>query len=364
MHHPPPHRVEQASSVSAASSTRPGLAVVVVLLVSFASGVVVRTVQAGLGQGLVTEHLVGYVSHGFVRRGLLGTIVGPFLDERADVVASMLLVGSCGVALLALLLRRLVRRLDDPGQRWTVAAVAGSVGVQLGWDLGRPDVLVLVVLVALWLVVDGRRSPVLATVLLVAGGLAHEMTLLWGTSLLVAAALGGRVDWRWLGVPMIGAGSVGLAVVMAGSYTGTPAAFIAAMPVIPPALPSEFVPRAAPWTSGPMAGVESVQAWARIVSVVDVAVLPAVLVTCFVLLRRALGPAVASTAVAPAVVLATVGIDHPRWAFLLAVTTVLHLALHRRLPSLGESEAWATAGVLMVLGAWGNLAVLPYWFHG
>lgn len=322
-------------------------------------GVAARLARYG-GFDLITEHLVGYPSHGVVRRGLLGTLTGPWIASRTDVLVSMAVLTLVGGTVLCVLLVRLASRLDDE-QAWFVLPATATVFVQLGWDLGRVDVLVLVVLVGLWLAVERGASPATTTALLCVGGLVHEMTLLWGGALLVGAAAAGRVDLRDLLPPAVGASVLGVLLLVLGDFPGSPAEFAAAMPHRPSGGVDDAVARSAAWTGDLTSGMASIRPWAAAVGPLHVAVLPITALVCARALHRAIGPVPAVASVAAAALLALVGIDHLRWAFLLAVVTILQLAHARALPAMTTRTAFAGVAALAVVGAWGHTTAFPHW---
>lgn len=352
--------MSQRPLASRASSAPSPAELVAIALGCSAIGLGVRLSRFGIGP-LVTEHLVGYSTHGFVRRGLVGTLAGPWLETHADIVVSMVTLSLLGGATLCLLLIRLCDRLHDPAQAWFVVAATATIYSQLGWDYGRVDVLVLTMLTALWIAVDRGTRPHLLAAILVAGGLAHEMALLWGGALLTGAAVAGKTAWRELRLPAITAFGLGAALLLTGGYEGSPSAFVAAMPVEPPAGSGGGVGRAAPWTAGTATGFASVREWASAAGPVDLGILPVVTVVSVAALRRSLGLTVAVVTVSPAVLLALVGVDHSRWAFLLAFVTMLQLAHVHAVPRLDEVRARATASVLAIVGAWGHIVAIPYW---
>ncbi len=327
---------------------------------SFGLGLLVRFTRYG-AEPLVTEHLVSYQSHGFVRRGLVGTLVHPLVSTRTDVIVAMLAVSTLGSVALCWLLLRFSRSLSDPGQAWFVLASSATVYAQLGWDYGRVDVLVLAVLVALWITLGSGPNSVLPTALVVIGGLVHEMTLLWAAALLGGAGLARAATWRELRRPAAAIGVTGAGLLLGGGFEGTDDAFIAAMPVELAGAGTAVLGRAAPWTGDIGTGVASVARLVDLVEPLDWVVLPLVAAVCAVVVGRRLGPAAVAITLLPAVALASVGIDHVRWAFLLAFLTVLQLAQVGALPRWEPARATLMAALFTVAGAWGLMTVLPYW---
>jgi hypothetical protein len=138
-----------------------------------------------------------YLEHGFVRRGLGGTVYALtewFGGGRGGNARSFQLVCAIWAAVpLMLLVRRLSR---TQGSRWLWLSLVLLAAPQLFWgwtrDIGRSDMLVAGFIAwSLLFALQGRY--VLAVLPLVAGTLAHETATIYGFPLLVAL---GFLDYR------------------------------------------------------------------------------------------------------------------------------------------------------------------------
>lgn len=141
-----------------------------------------------------TQYYVNYFDHGFVRRGVIGTLFHQVPPDKA----------ALGIALLSLLGGGLAIWLFHRFFRATLAAVpAGNRGLihllmvvvavspfgmmQIGYDVGRYDVWgILVLLLAAGLLLQGRRIAALALGLPML--FIHEGFALWGMPVILAMA--------------------------------------------------------------------------------------------------------------------------------------------------------------------------------
>ncbi len=158
------------------------------------------------GEWPLTESLVDY-SHGFVKRGLLGTVLGAIgISQRHSLSLFYFAELSLLLALLGGLAHRsgLIRRA---GLAAPVALFAGSYAVTYLFHIvGYPDIVNALLLVALLLVRDARRRFLLALPVVAAALLIHEAFLpLFAPVLLVSFYLQGlaqlladrRRTWRF-----------------------------------------------------------------------------------------------------------------------------------------------------------------------
>lgn len=141
-----------------------------------------------------TQYYVNYPDHGFVRRGLIGTIFQAVPRELAPLAISVLsaLAGLVAILLFARLFRLALDRVPEENRGFLhmlMAVVALSpLGVcQIAYDAGRYDVYGLIaLLLAAMLLLSGRAVPAFA--LAVVAMLIHEAFAIYGGSVLVALA--------------------------------------------------------------------------------------------------------------------------------------------------------------------------------
>lgn len=315
----------------------------------------------GYNSWIVVDHLVSYRSHGFLRRALVGSLVEPWIDDLDDVRISFLVVSAVGALALTALLVAVARRLDDDGQRWTAVPVTAWLLTTVGSEPGRTDAIVLPLLVALWLWADDDGPPVVGALLLASAALVHEIGLLWGIAIVVAAASTGRLAAaRAATVGAVGV-VVGAVLLLAGGFDGSDEQFLDRLTLRPPLADRLIIDRSAPWTGSPADGFASVRTWVDHSATVDVVLLPVVALVCAVVLWRRVGGVVAVVTVGPAALLALVGVDHLRWATLLIAITLLQLAFARAWPRMRSVAALTVAGALALLGPIGVAQAFPYW---
>jgi len=144
----------------------------------------------------MTHYHVSYVDFGFMRRGLMGTVMAPVLAPFADgsnaEYAIMLGVDATLVLILILCAAKLFLRPGTnsaPGQSWILAAlILSPVGfVQLGYDAARLD-HVNFVLAAMAMAAVARGWLLPAGVLLLATVLIHEAALFYAVPVVAAQA--------------------------------------------------------------------------------------------------------------------------------------------------------------------------------
>lgn len=142
----------------------------------------------------ITFYFANYVDHGFLRRGLVGTLLRPLVTAVEDPFPWLLaLMALLNLALVAVLIELVARRLphrDRPDMAvfLRIAVILGSGGV-MQWmnEHGNLDqVNFLILLGALALVARGHI--VAAGVAAVAGVLVHEAFAVFALPLLAAAA--------------------------------------------------------------------------------------------------------------------------------------------------------------------------------
>ena len=168
----------------------------------------------------LTHYHVSYADFGFMRRGLVGTVMAPVLAPFADggnaEYAIMLGIDAALVLILILWAANLFLRPGKnsaPGQGWIlVALILSPVGfVQLGFDAARLDhVNFVLAAAAMAAVARGWLLP--AGALLLATVLIHEAALFYAVPVVAAQAWMRRsrnLDLLLTGLPaLVGAGAL------------------------------------------------------------------------------------------------------------------------------------------------------------
>ncbi|RFU11804.1 hypothetical protein DZD18_14650 [Rhodobacteraceae bacterium W635] len=292
----------------------------------------------------MTHYHVSYQEFGFLRRGLIGSLMAPVFAPLPDggmAEYGILLGIDAGLCLaLAILAARLFLPVGHaaPGQRFFAAAILiAPVGMmQLGYDAGRLDHLNFVLLaIAARAVLGGRIW--LATLLMVVALLVHEAVLFYGVPVIVALALHR---------------STAAAATIALPALATAAALVAwggTQADIATALPADVALAASVWTRDMLEPARGFPA-SHYVIATYMALLP-----LFLLHRhyRLNGAAPDLLLVAPVATLAlfVLGVDYGRWAHCVFVSVLLVLAAA---PALGRSRG-ADLAPLPV-----RLAILPW----
>ena len=150
----------------------------------------------------MTHYHVSYADFGFMRRGLMGTVMAPllapFADGGAAEYAIMLAIDAALVLVLILIAARLFLRpgAAAPGQTWLLAGLILSPAgfVQLGFDAARLD-HVNFVLAAIAMAAVARGWPLAAGALLLATVLIHEAALFYAVPVVAAQAWLCRTRW-------------------------------------------------------------------------------------------------------------------------------------------------------------------------
>lgn len=333
----------------------------VLAAVGFVSVALPMLLRDGLDDWHVVSAVVSYPSHGFVRRGLAGTVLRPFLSDADDARVALVALGVVAGVLLAWLLSLLVSMLDDPLQRNALVVAAVPVFTQLGRVVGHEDGLILATLAAVaLLLLRGRVLP--AVGVLVVGALVHEIALLYGGVLFLAAARTGRL--RRVELVAVAVTTVGLAstLLTLGRFEAGHEEF---MSRLLPGTPTDFggiFTRSEPWTGSLADGLADVAFYLGtppgIVSSILLALV--LFVTARALVSRGF-PVIAVAALAATLALSVVAIDYNRWLVFHGFVTLLLLALVGRLPRIGDRGVFALGLVLLVLGPAGGAVPLPRW---
>lgn len=325
---------------------------------AYCAGVVVRLARLGLDPWVVTDYGVSYQRMGFIRRGLIGSVLDA-VEVGPGAVDAVVVGVSIVTALTTLvMLDRLLAVVPTVGQQRFLLVAAVPVFSQIGWDLGRTDMLLLPVVIAAALL--GRSGRVVWVAPLVISGLVHEHVLLWLLVLLVAGVLLGWTTPRTTAIPVIAVLVIGAVLLVAGPFEAGAQQFVARLPSWVPEV-EILMPRAAPWTGSLADALSHVRAYIALGAHVSVLTLLAAVVVAVTTLRRRLSGAVAAVAVVPVLLLALVGVDYMRWAFWLLFVTGALLAVARSLPEIPRERVVPTVMVLLVLGAFGTFVPLPYW---
>ncbi|WP_172299572.1 hypothetical protein [Pseudoruegeria sp. HB172150] len=144
---------------------------------------------------MITQYVVNYFEHGFVRRGLVGTLFHPFVMLAEDpaltaAIASWIVFFATSAAALVLADRALPHaEAETPDLRHglrTALAVGCLGAVQVGYDQGRFDLLNMLLLAAALALVL-RDRPLLAGAALTIGVLVHSAILFYGLPLAIVA---------------------------------------------------------------------------------------------------------------------------------------------------------------------------------
>lgn len=292
----------------------------------------------------MTHYHISYQEFGFLRRGLVGSLMAPVLAPLADGGVAeygvMLGLDFLLCLLLAVLAARLFLPDRDaaPGQRFFAGAILiAPVGMmQMGYDAARLD-HVNFVLTALAVAAVLRGRAWVAALLMGTALLVHEAVLFYGVPVVVALAL--RRSVAEAAVIALPAGMTALALVAWGG-TETDLASV---------LPPELSLAASVWTRGMLEPARGFPAQHYLIAGY-MALLPMLLLYRHYRLNRApLDPLL--LAPAATLVLFGLGVDYGRWAHCLFFAVLLVLA---SAPALGRRRG-ADLAPLPV-----KLAILPW----
>lgn len=140
----------------------------------------------------ITQYHINYVDFGFVKRGLLGTLLYPMLSAfEAGSAGEIVFLWSLDLAcfgLILILLNRALRRLPDEWSDWfRVVIIFSPLGfMQYAYDVGRYDHFNYLVVAGIVACLANRRLGV-ASATLAAGVLLHEAVFFYALPLVLAA---------------------------------------------------------------------------------------------------------------------------------------------------------------------------------
>lgn len=150
-----------------------------------------RATSGARSSWILSHWEVNYLDFGFLRRGLLGTLVRPLPDAWIPLAAALLHLGA--VALLAVLLDRWIERTrlaPAVESRVRLALLLSPLAfVNLGWDWGRFDPIVFAALLLAIDLARDRRWLAPSVGLVLAAMLTHEAVVVWGAPLFLAIVL-------------------------------------------------------------------------------------------------------------------------------------------------------------------------------
>lgn len=333
-----------------------------VALLGFGISLTVRLLGPGIHRWHEVTFLVDYASHGFVRRGLLGTVLAPWLSTPDDVELVLVATAVCSAAVVAWLLVRLGRGLETDQERNALVLAAALLFSQFGFVAGHQDAVVVAALVGAALLLQRERA-IPAVVVLVIGGLVHEVTLLFACVLLVAAARAGLLARRTLVVAATSVVAAGLALLTLGRFEGSHEQFVARLPAGTQTDFGSLLRRTEPWTGSPLEGFEDVAHYLTTSPglIAGGLLLLLVVESSRLLAKRELG-LLAAVLPLPTLAIASVAIDHNRWFVLHATTLLLLLVLTgRSVPEVSREWVLPLVVLLLVVGPWGVAVPLPRW---
>ena len=300
-----------------------------------------------------------YLHHGFIRRGLAGTIVA-LLGGGQDHAAAALLFFFLSAIWLAVPLVVLMRRLEARtpwSSLWPALVLVASPQLFWGWgqDLARADMLVEGFVAWAAIAALDRRYRV-AAALLAAGALSHETALFYGVALVGAIwwidQRAGRTTWRQ------GAAAVGVlagllvATALAQRWSGDPHGAVQAI--------LRRYPGSTDAVYFTFGGTRSI-----LVSICGSYLKPGfafflggifAILLCYVPVLLYRGPRswlfFAMAALLPMTALSVVAIDYGRWlVFAVANAWIGHVVLRLREvePTTASRRGYAVAGVLLAI---------------
>jgi hypothetical protein len=302
--------------------------------------------------GMLLQYLIDYGEFGFVRRGLVGTLVPG--DPALGATPAVLAAATAPAVLVAAVTAPLLARLADRGLAFALA-VSPALFWQLGYDLGRLDALNL--LIALGIALCSWRWALAAAPLML---LIHEAAAAIFVPVLFA------LHWRRFGLDaaLVAAG-IGVLAVTAALVA------LAARPD-PEALRAAY-PAGAPWSGGVFAtsiagSIEG--AWRHLTEqrsaqqfwmlAPPALYLAALVFTVARALRPVAGAWFALAAALTPLLLSLVATDLARWIALAGTNAILvALVIARETPVRAPRTAVTALAVAGVLGPVGILSGFP-----
>jgi hypothetical protein len=301
-----------------------------------------------LGHWMLLQYLVDYADLGFVRRGLVGTLL-PF-DPALGATPALLAAATAPAVCLAGVIAPLLARLQDQGLALAFA-VSPALFWQMGYDLGRFDILNL--LLALVIALSPWRWALMAAPVTL---FIHEAAAAIVMPVLFA------LHWQrfGLGAPLVAAGVAALvttaALVELSARPGE-ATVLAAYPIAEPDSARVFARSVADNLALAWRHVteqrSARQFWMLVPPALYVA---ALLVVVARMLRGARRAWVPLTAALSPLVLPLVGADYARWialagANIIVVALLLGRERSARLPR-------TALAVLVAAGALGPIGII------
>lgn len=313
----------------------------------------------------MTHYHVNYFEHGFLRRGLVGTLVHPVFsalpDGGAAEYAVMLGIGLTACLGLILTARTLLVRATPHGAGgWlgllALALILSPAGfMQMGYDMARLDQLNFV-LVALALLCVSRGRVLAAGALMGAATLVHEAVLFYGVPVVAGLAwsLAGPDRLRALLIAALPASAVAVLLVLFGD---TPVDLASAL--------SPEINLAAPvWTRDML---HPAWGWPPLHYLIAAyfALVPLFLLHRYYVLNRA-APDLLFLAPFAGLALFALGVDYGRWSHCIFFATLCVIfaapALNRR-PGVELSSRpirWLITPWLLPLGPIGIAVLYPF----
>ena len=140
----------------------------------------------------ITQYHVNYIDFGFVKRGLVGTVLYPFLSAfQTGGMWEIVFLWSLDLAcffLVLILLHRALRHLPAEWSDWLrVVIIFSPIGImQYAYDVGRYDHFNYLVIAGIIACLMGGRFA-LASLIMTAGILLHEAVFFYALPLMIAA---------------------------------------------------------------------------------------------------------------------------------------------------------------------------------
>lgn len=272
----------------------------------------------------LTHYHVSYLEFGFLRRGLVGSLVAPLFallpDGGLGEYGVMLGLDAAIAAGLAWLVARLFLPTgpDAPGQRLFAAAfLIAPVGMmQMGYDLARLDHVNFVLMSGALAAVLGGRA-MLAAGLVTLAMLVHEAVLFYGVPVIVALALRRSLaEALIIALPALGAA---LALALWGGTSAD----------LGTALPPQADLAASVWTRNLLEPARGFPPQHYLVAAY-LALVPLLLLWRHYALNR-LAPDLLMLAPATTLALFVLGVDYGRWSHCLFVSVLMVIAAAPRL---------------------------------
>lgn len=167
-----------------------------------------------VSSGVMAHYYIDYFSFGFIKRGLIGSIMGPFgLAPWSGLVRFVAFLIGTVVALTAAGFVYRLRKYFEPGLYDLFGAFvifSPATILNIGFDLGRFDqLLILCSILALWFISRGDWIKLIAVS--VVAVLIHELFLLFFFPILLyTAAFRSELEWKKAGYLLLAVGVVSI----------------------------------------------------------------------------------------------------------------------------------------------------------